>query len=547
MDLRPRRSAGGPRARVPALSDTDSAAWWQSALIYEVYPRSFADADGNGVGDLRGVIDRLPYLSSLGVDGIWLTPFMHSPQVDQGYDVSDYCDVDPLFGSLGDLDELLDAAHWRGIRIIVDVVPNHASTAHPLFRQAVEDGPGSPARELFHFAQGKPCGMPPNDWPSVFGGPAWTRVAPDSSTDIDWYLHLFSPAQPDWNWRNPAVGEYFEGVLRFWLDRGVNGVRIDVAHGLFKAVGLPDVGEVPARIDGLRTNPLARDREEVHDVYRRWRRIADEYVPPRVLVGEVNLAPDRAARYTRPDELHQAFAFAFTHVGWDADAWRQVGEDLERVRREHGSVPTWALENHDVVRAVTRFGGGEAGQRRARAAIVALLGLPGSAYVFQGQELGLPEVDVPVEARRDPMWSRGGVSRDGVRVPLPWTESAERAHGFSSSAGAATPWLPQPGDWGRFAVEVQERDPESTLQLFRTAADLRRRLLRAGTLRADQAAHWSVDDGLLLCRRDGGVTIAVAMGGRPARLPDGEVVLASAAVKEGMLPADAAAWVIARR
>lgn len=520
--------------------------WWRTGVVYEVYPRSFADSDGDGVGDLRGILERLPYIAGLGVDGIWLTPFQRSPQVDQGYDVSDPCDVDPLFGTLDDVDALLEAAHAHGLRVLVDLVPNHTSVEHPLFRAAVAAGPGSQERAMFHVAEGKGDDEPPNNWVSVFGGRAWSRIAPSSADDTDWYLHLFSPAQPDWNWRNPAVGDYFEEVVRFWFDRGVDGLRVDVAHGLYKAEGLPDTAETATVIDGLRANPFAADQEPVHEVYRRWRRIADAYEPPRVLVGEVNLDPDRAGRYTRPDEMHGSFAFAFARLGWDPPEWRRVGEELDDARRRYGSAPTWALENHDLVRTVTRFGGGVRGHARARAALVALLGFPGAAYVFQGQELGLPEVDVPLEARRDPMWHRGGLSRDGARVPLPWTASPARVHGFSPD-GAAAPWLPVPASWGDLAVDVQERTEGSTLRLFRRSVRLRAELLASGAF-GDEGARWDLsDDGLLLCRREGGAVVAVAMGDRPVPLPPGDVVLSSAPARDGMLPPDAAAWVLPGR
>ncbi|MCY1675699.1 alpha-amylase family glycosyl hydrolase [Pseudarthrobacter sp. SL88] len=306
-----------------AHPESPSAQWWQSAVIYQVYPRSFADGNGDGVGDLPGLLGKLPYIAALGVDGIWLTPFQPSPQVDQGYDVSDYCGVDPLFGSMADFDALLDQAHALGLKVLLDVVPNHCSSEHPLFQQALAAGPGSREREMFHFVEGRsssldsPSDLPPNNWQSVFGGRAWTRANPGSGTDTEWYLHLFSAGQPDWNWRNPAVGDYFENVLRFWFDKGVDGLRIDVAHGLFKADGLPDAPSAHAVVDGLRANPLVSDQEDVHEVYRRWRRLAEKYQPRRLLVGEVNLEPARAARYTRSDEMHQAFAFAFVKLGWD--------------------------------------------------------------------------------------------------------------------------------------------------------------------------------------------------------------------------------------
>ena len=509
--------------------------WWKNAVIYEVYPRSFADGNGDGVGDLAGVRAKLPYLASLGVDGIWLTPFQPSPQVDQGYDVSDYCGVDPLFGTMADFDEVLADAHALGLRVLLDVVPNHCSIDHPLFQQALAAGPGSAERKYFHFADGRGDAAP-NNWQSVFGGPAWTRAFPGSPTDRQWYLHLFSPAQPDWNWRNPDVGDYFEDVLRFWFDKGVDGLRIDVAHGLFKAEDLADSPPGLSVVDGLRSNPQVSDQEEVHGVYRRWRTLAGTYSPERILVGEVNLEPGRAARYTRSDEMHQAFAFAFVRLGWDPEAWAAVGSELEAARRAHGAAPTWALENHDVVRSATRFGGGARGAARARAALLAILGLPGGAYIYQGQELGLPEVDVPVASRVDPMWARGGVSRDGARVPLPWTAAEGATHGFSLTEPGTAPWLPVPALWGGYAVDAQQQDPDSTQQRVVAALALRRRLLADGVIDAGDGADWRVEeDGLLICERGRGFFVAVAMGAAPARLPAGRVLLSA-------LPQDAPGW-----
>jgi len=544
--------------------------WWQSAVIYEVYPRSFADGDGDGVGDLAGLIARLPYIAALGVDGIWMTPFQPSPQVDQGYDVSDYCGVDPLFGTMEQFESLLAKAHALGLRVLLDVVPNHCSSEHPLFQAALAAGPGSPERDMFHFVPG-PLGMsddgaacsasdaanasandasiddvPPNNWQSVFGGRAWSRANPESPTDSDWYLHLFSAGQPDWNWRNPAVGGYFDGVLRFWFDKGVDGLRIDVAHALFKADGLPDSPFTGGVVDGLRSNPQVSDQEEVHEVYRRWRTLAEKYEPHRLLVGEVNLEPARAARYTRADEMQQAFAFAFVKLGWDAEAWAAVGNELEAARQLHGAAPTWALENHDIVRSVTRFGGGELGALRARAALVALLGLPGAAYIYQGQELGLPEVDVPVQARVDPMWARGGVCRDGARVPLPWTEDAALNHGFSVAEPAGEPWLPVPSSWGTHAIELQERDPNSALNLTKAALELRRQLWKNEVFTADDGGSWRVEAGnLLICERNEHFLVAVAMGTEPVKLPGGTVLLSAAPLdEEGWLQPNNAVWVL---
>jgi len=522
------------------------APWWQTAVIYEVYPRSFADSDGDGVGDLRGLRERLPYIASLGVQGIWLTPFQQSPQVDQGYDISDYCAVDPIFGTLEDFDALVADAHALGIRLLVDIVPNHTSIENELFQRALTAGPGSPEREMFHFVDGPDAAgeVLPNNWISVFGGSVWDRAHPLSPVDKQWYLHLFSSAQPDWNWQNPAVWDYFDAVLRFWFDRGVDGIRIDVAHGLFKAEGLPDSATVPDVIDGLRSNPLAMDQEPVHDVYRHWRKIADEYDPPRLLVGEVNLEPSRAGRYTRRDEMHQTFAFAFVRLGWNAAEWVSIGAEIEGVRREVGADPSWALENHDLIRTVSRFGGEERGEARARAAVLALLGLPGSVYIYQGQELGLPEVDVPIEIRVDPMWARGGVSRDGARIPLPWTADPTGSHGFSRPPGSPA-WLPPPEGWGDWGIDAQAQDEASALARFTAATALRRRLVDEGAFQAGEAASWSLDaGGLVLCARSGGVTVAINMGDEPAPLPAGEVLISSAPLDEnGCLTAGSSAWV----
>ncbi|GHD06364.1 alpha-amylase family glycosyl hydrolase [Zhihengliuella salsuginis] len=534
--------AGATVATVDVDSQASTAAWWESGVVYQVYPRSFADADGDGTGDLQGIIERLPYIAALGVNGIWLTPFQPSPGVDQGYDVQDYCGVDPQFGTLEDFDELLRCSHALGLRVLIDVVPNHTSTEHPLFKEALAAGPGSQARQLFHMQPSAAGSAPPNNWQSVFGGPAWSRANPESETDTDWYLHLFSPAQPDWNWENSAVWEMFDDVLSFWFDRGVDGARIDVAHGLFKAEGLPDSPVVPTVIDGLRSNPLAMDRERVHEVYRRWRRLADSYESPRLLVGEVNLEPERSARYTRPDEMHQTFAFAFARLGWDPEGWADAGRRFEAMRLRYGASPTWALENHDLVRTVTRFGGGERGARRARAGALSTLGFPGGAYLYQGQELGVPEVDVPEHLRLDPMWSRGGVSRDGARVPFPWTADDEKSYGFTTSA-TAEPWLPQPEGWGQYSVEAQETDAASMLILTRKALRLRAELVERGLFAPHAGAVWSVDQQSLTYLSATGLAVVVAMGESPVPLP-GTLLLSSEPVVDGFLPADAAAWVL---
>ena len=393
------------------------APWWRDAVVYEIYVRSFADCDGDGVGDLPGIRERLRHLSDLGVDAIWLTPFYPSPQADHGYDVADYRGVEPLFGTLTDFDELLRHAHELGLRMIIDIVPNHTSSQHAWFRSALVTRPGSRERARYYFrpGRGRSGDRPPNNWTSHFGGPAWTRVP-----DGEWYLHLFDAGQPDLDWTNPEVGDEFESVLRFWLDRGVDGFRVDVANGLAKAEGLPDT---------RRDTPLPfTDQPAVHDVYRRWRRVLDSYAGDRMAVVEAwSDDAELRARYTRPDELHQAFNFHFQVADWSAAAFRRVIEDGLTTTSMIGAAPTWVLSSHDQPRHVSRYGGGEVGLARARAATLLMLALPGSGYLYQGEELGLPQVDVAPEHRQDPTWARSGytdVGRDGSRVPIPWSGSA---------------------------------------------------------------------------------------------------------------------------
>jgi alpha-glucosidase len=518
--------------------------WWRDAVIYQIYVRSFADSDGDGIGDLQGIRSRLPYLAGLGVDALWLTPFFTSPMADFGYDVADYRDVDPLFGSLADFTELVRDAHDRGLKIIIDVVPNHTSDRHGWFEQAVRSAPGDPERERYIFRDGKGADgeLPPNDWESVFGGPAWTRLP-----DGQWYLHLFAAEQPDLNWDNPEVRDEFEDVLRFWLDLGVDGFRIDVAHGMVKAVGLPDVGHA-GQVEMLGTAVLPYfDQDAVHDIHRAWRRLLDSYDGERIGVAEAWApSPERLARYVRPDELHQAFNFHYLTAGWDAGALRKVIEESLLTAGSVGAPTTWVLSNHDVKRHVTRYGDGEVGLRRARAAALLTLALPGSAYVYQGEELGLPEVlDLPEEFLQDPQRARDADhGRDGCRVPLPWSGDAP-PFGF----GPAGSWLPLPERWRDLTVEMQSEDPESVLELYRAALRIRRDHPALG----DGALRWLIGPpGTLIFAREPAagerrIACALNLGERTARVVVyGEVLLSSGPVRRDgdrlELPPDTAVW-----
>jgi alpha-glucosidase len=548
------------RTHLPATRS--GAEWWRTAVIYQIYPRSFADSSGDGVGDLPGITAHLGDLADLGVDAIWLSPFQRSPQKDAGYDVSDYCDVDPLFGTLADFDVMLAEAHDRGIRLIVDLVPNHSSDQHVWFQEALAAAPGSRERARYLFRDGKGVAgeLPPNNWESVFGGPAWTRVVEADGTPGQWYLHLFDTSQPDFDWSSEDVREEFRRILRFWLDRGVDGFRVDVAHGLVKQDGLPDY--VPptdaGSMGGGESGVPYWGRDGVHEIYRDWHRLVAEYEGDRALCAEAWLpTPEQTALWVRPDEMHQAFNFAYLETDWDAAALRDVIEESITAYAAVGAPSTWVLSNHDVVRHASRLaltavnpqGHGigpdspgqpipEVGLRRARAATALMLALPGSSYLYQGEELGLPEViELDDHVRQDPTWFRTGgerYGRDGCRVPLPWTASGP-AYGFSATGDA---WLPQPGEWARLARDVQTDDPSSTLSVYRTLLMERRgHRLGAGTLTWLDGAG---DD--VLAFRNGNVTVVANIGSAPIALPDGNVIAASGPIPAGRLPVDTTVW-----
>lgn len=538
----------------PTSVDARDSLWWRDAVVYQVYIRSFADANGDGIGDIEGVRARLPYLAALGVDALWFNPWYPSPLADAGYDISDYRSIDPAFGTLWEAERLIAEARNLGIRTIVDIVPNHVSSDHPWFREALLAEPGAAARARFWFRRGagEHGELPPNGWQSMFGGSAWTRVA-----DGEWYLHLFAPEQPDLNWERAEVRREHEDILRFWFDRGVAGVRIDSAALLVKD---PLLAEEPPN-PGPGEHPFT-DRDELHDIYRRWREIAESYAEPRVLVGEVWL-PDsqRFARYLRPDELHTAFNFDFLACPWEPGPMRTSIESALAAHAPVDAPATWVLANHDVTRPVTRYGREDTsfafetkragtptdltlGRRRARAAALLAMALPGSMYIYQGDELGLPEVeDIPAERRRDPMWHRsGGVDpgRDGCRVPLPWSGPV-RPYGFSPNPEAPL-WLDQPDDWAPLAVDAQSDDPGSMLSLYRTGLAIRRQ----APWDNGSELHW-LDRGAAVIAFARGERFAciVNFGVEPIELPAGaEVLVASSALAGGSVPRDTTVWLL---
>jgi alpha-glucosidase len=551
------------------------AEWWRSAVIYQIYPRSFADSDGDGIGDLPGITSRLDSLAELGVDAIWLSPFFTSPQHDAGYDVANYIDVDPLFGTLADFDVMLAKAHALGLKVIVDLVPNHTSWDHEWFKAALAAPEGSPERDRYMFRDGlgENGELPPNNWQSVFGGPMWERTTRADGTPGQWYLHIFDVSQPDLNWQNPWVREQMLAVLRFWLDRGVDGFRVDVAHGLIKEAGLPDYtppadagsmggGSLPPLEPGIDADEPATPpywaQDGVHEIYRSWHSVLEEYEGDRVLCAEAWVEPlTKLARWVRPDEMQQAFNFTYLSAPWNAPALRAVIDTSIYAFGTVGAPSTWVLSNHDVVRHASRLALGAdnlqgdgigpkspglpdtaLGLRRARAATALMLALPGSSYVYQGEELGLPEaINLPDSARQDPTWFRTKgerYGRDGCRVPIPW-EAGQPSYGFGPTAAS---WLPQPSDWDGYARDSQSGVPGSTLELYKLAL-----ALRASHQRGSGAVAWLEgygDD--VIAFSNGGVTVISNIGTVPVELPEGAVLLASESVTEGVLPADTTVW-----
>lgn len=535
--------------------------WWRQAAVYQIYPRSFADADGDGLGDIRGITAKIPYLAALGIDAVWLSPFYPSPLADGGYDVADYRDVDPRLGTLEDFDEMVAGLHAAEIKLIADIVPNHSSDQHEWFQQALAAAKGSPERERYIFRDGlgNDGGKPPSDWVSHFGGSAWTRITEPSGEPGQWYLHLFAKEQPDWNWENPEIREDFLKTLRFWSDRGVDGFRVDVAHALAKDMSeplrsKPSVADELTPVDGK--DPLF-DRDEVHDIYAEWRKVFNEYDPPRTAVAEAWVPASRRMAYASPEGLGQAFNFDLLRADWDVEQFRSIITNNLSQAEESGASSTWVFSNHDVVRHPSRYGlpagldygawlmadGSEpevdqiAGLRRARAATLLMLALPGSAYLYQGEELGLFEVpDLPAATLQDPIWQRTGhqrKGRDGCRIPLPWTTEG-KSFGFGTNGAH----LPQPDWFGGFSVEAQDGVAGSTLEFYRHALKLR------GQLQSYEDLEWisGTGESVLHFRRPGQWQSITNFGREPLALPPGKVLISSSKLTAGQLPPDTTAW-----
>lgn len=579
MSLDILQGSSAPSTETVTLSSATGSEWWRSAVIYQIYPRSFADGMGDdGLGDLIGITERLPALVELGVDAVWLSPFYTSPQKDAGYDVADYCDVDPIFGTLADFDALEKRVHELGLKLIVDLVPNHSSDQHAWFQEALAAPEGSAERDRYMFREGTgPDGeLPPNNWESVFGGPAWSRLTRADGTPGQWYLHIFDSSQPDLNWQNPWVREQFRDILRFWLDRGVDGFRVDVAHGLIKQAGLPDytapadggsmggsgtLGLEPAidaHLGDDDVTPPYWAQDGVHEIYRDWHTVLEEYEGDRVLCAEAWVEPlSKLARWVRPDEMQQAFNFSYLETPWSGPTMRAIINSSLEAFTGVGAPSTWVLSNHDVVRHASRLavtaenpqGHGigprspgqpvrSLGLRRARAATTLMLALPGSSYLYQGEELGLPEViDLPDDARQDPTWFRTDgerYGRDGCRVPIPW-EADSPSYGFGTSGKS---WLPQPADWAPYARDSQRGVPGSTLELYRALLAER----SVADLGLGDVEWLTGYPDAVVAFRNGPVTVIANTGSEPVELPAGEIIVASEEVSGRLLPGDTAAW-----
>ena len=538
--------------------------WWRQAVIYQIYPRSFADGNGDGIGDLKGIISKVPYLKSLGLDAIWLSPFYPSALADGGYDVDDYRNVDPRIGTLDEFDVMVQDLHKVGIRVIVDIVPNHSGSNHVWFQEALKAGPGSPERDRYIFRDGKGANgeIRPSELASHFGPTGWTRVTEPDGKPGQWYMHLFASEQPDFNWDNPEVREDFIKTLRFWSDRGVDGFRIDVAHAPIKDL---KNGHLPERqsfdLSVMKNNGEDDlfDRDEVHEIYAEWRKVFNEYNPPRVAVAEAWVHPNRRPAYASTEGLGQSFNFDMLGAGWNPKKVYDVASYNLKAAKASGSSTTWVLSNHDIIRHATRFGlpnvtdfgqwyaknrfnsnvDEKLGLDRARAMTMLLLALPGSTYLYQGEELGLQEaLEIPAELMQDPQFFRNpelGLSRDGCRVPLPWART-----GSSFGFGTNGSHLPQPEWYGNVSVEAQDGVHGSTLELYREIMALRR------TLETTEDVKWHrsiLASKVLNFTRPNGWRNITNFGAKPIKLPKGKVLATSKALIEGKLAPNATAWI----
>lgn len=557
--------------------------WWETAVTYQIYVRSFADSNGDGIGDIAGIASRIPYLDSLGVDAIWLTPCYPSPQADHGYDVADYCDIEPDYGTLNDFDSLITTTKTHDIRVLMDIVPNHCSIEHAWFQLALAAEPGSEPRDWFYFRDGRGEGgnEPPNNWRSLFGGPAWHRTTAADGTPGQWYLHMFAPEQPDLNWGHEPVAAAFDNTLRFWFDRGVEGFRVDAVLVVGKEPLENNTPEFPPDAPPTDVFPYQlRFGGPVHSLMERWRALADEYQrahPGRdlVFVSEAYASIEELATYVGPTRFHTSFEFDLLLTNWEVDRMRTyIADAIDGLGSRHLPM-TWTLNNHDTQRSVTRHGhidahlpssftgnnllhskalvDSELGARRARALIVMTAGLPGSLYLYYGEELGLPEVlDLPEWALQDPIWVRTNHAergRDGCRMPFPWTTDPASNFGFSETQPGTHPapaWLPLPVDWGTYAASAQLHDPTSFLSLHRSI------LAARASYNNDPSPSnfsWVPSDRSILAYRNASMTVVANIGQTSIDLApligSGRIVLASRYGQDDRIlePADAV-WIV---
>jgi len=543
--------------------------WWRDAVTYQIYIRSFADSNGDGIGDVEGIRSRLPYLKKLGIDAIWITPWYPSPQKDHGYDVANYMDIEPDYGTLAQAEQLIKETHEHGIKFIIDIVPNHSSDQHLWFQAALKSAPGSPERARYVFRDGKgPNGdLPPNNWEAVFGGCAWERVIEADGKPGQWYLHLFAVEQPDFNWEHPEVRAHFEEVLKFWLDRGVDGFRIDVAHGMIKYPGLPDIPEGKKSSEMLAPHERPFwDQDGVHEIYRSWRKILDSYPGDRMAVAEAWVSPaERIARYVRSDELQNSFNFEMLTTLWKPDVIKKKIETSITALQEVGAPPSWVFNNHDVVRSIDRLDLGltnhgdttfsrqgdvtklniSRGTLRALSATLMTLSLPGGTYLYQGEEIGLPEVrDIPEDRLTDPRWKMSEFKdrgRDGCRVPLPWKTDSAGGFGFSSNAAITCEqlWLPQSSWMGKYSVQSQEGIEGSTLSIYQNALAIRKQEPGLG----DGPMEWiEAGKDVVAYSRPGKFACYINFGSA-IEIPTGSKVLISSGPLQGnSIPTDTAVW-----